>query len=257
MRQRLLRALSIAPRAAPLALLLTLAPLVALASSPPEGVSLEPTTGDLAMVRKQIAEARSAIVKLAALEVPKKDRHEIDKRLKQAEEALTRYERLSERGKPRRRTQGVLFAAGAVFVADDASLVGAIDDVLLPILAVGALATLILTHGPPSVPELATAWQEVVVAMEAVGQEAERIKKEAARPRVLPAPRECRKHFERCQDSYLGKRSSSYWGTSICKLCFDQCQKHGWPDFVGDKPCRWWEWMEGMPPGGVPRRSEP
>jgi hypothetical protein len=211
------------------------------------------------MVRKQIAEARSAIAKLAALEVPKKDRHKIDKRLKQAEEALTRYERLSERGKPRRRTQGVLFAAGAVFVADDASIVGAIDDVLLPILAVGALATLILTHGPPSVPELATAWQEVVVAMEAVGQEAERIKKEAAVPRVLPARSNCQKHLNRCLDTPLGTPHTGNWGSSVCYECFRACKDPKyWPDTTGDgKSCRWWEWRDMMPLEDKPKRTSP
>jgi hypothetical protein len=255
-------ALFIARLAAPLALVLTFAPLAAFASSPPPGgFSQEPTADDLAMVRKQIAEARSALAKLAALEVPKKDRHELDQRLKRAEEALTRYERLSERGKSRQRTQGVLFAAGAVFVADDASIVGAIDDALLPILAVGGLATLILTHGPPSVPELATAWQEVAVAMVAVGQEAARIKKEAARPRVIPARSQCQKHYERCQETYLGKRNSGYWGSSICKACWDQCNnKKYWPDTTGDgKPCTWWteDWWSTAPSGGEPQRRTP
>ena len=248
-----------ASRAVPLAFLLAFTPLPALASSPPAGIAQEPTADDLAMVRKQIAQARSALAKLTALEVPQKNRHELDQRIQQADETLSRYEHLAGRGTPRRRTQGVLFAAGAVIVADDVSFIGTVDDALLPILAVGALATLLLTHGPTTVPELGHAWQDVVVAMEAVGQEAERVKRAAARPRVLPARSNCRKHFEKCQETYLGRPNSGSFGKSICDECFDRCQGgKSWPDVLDSKkPCQWWEWIGTAPPGGEPKRSTP
>jgi hypothetical protein len=153
----------------------------------------------------------------------------------------------------------VLFVAGAAIVADDTTLIGTVDDALLPLLAVGALATLILTHGPPTAPELGQAWQEVTAAMMAVGQEAERVKKEAARPRVLPARSDCRKHYERCQESYLGRPNSGGRGRSRCYNCFELCQRSkSWPEVVGDnQPCQWWEWL-GMPPlGGEPGRGTP
>ncbi|HEX2568159.1 MAG TPA: hypothetical protein VH877_01290, partial [Polyangia bacterium] len=185
MRQRTLYAFPV-PRAAAVVFLLALAPL-AVHASPPAGSPQEPTADDLAVIRQQIAAARSALGKLATLQVPEPSRQELDRRIQRATEALSRYERLTQRGAPRKKAQGALFAAGAVMVADDTTLIGTIDDALLPILAVGALATLILTHGPPTAPELGQAWQEVTAAMMAVGQEAERVKKEAARPRVMPA----------------------------------------------------------------------
>jgi hypothetical protein len=237
--------------------MLALAPLVARASSPPAGSSQEPTADDLAMIRQQIAASRSALGKLAALQVPAKDREGLDQRIQRAEEALSRYERLAQRGAPRKRAQGVLFAAGAVIVADDMTLIGTIDDALLPILAVGALATLILTHGPPTVPELGQAWQEVTAAMVAVGQEAERVKKEAARPRVLPARSDCKKHYERCQDTFLGTPNSGGFGKTLCDACFDRCKGQKiWPDALDPKrPCQWWDWLDAA--GGEPKRSAP
>ncbi|HEX2570761.1 MAG TPA: hypothetical protein VH877_14485 [Polyangia bacterium] len=258
MRQRRVCALLV-PRAAQLVLLLVLAPLAAHASSPPAGSSQEPTADDLAMGRQQLAAARSALAKLATLGVSERGRQELGQRIRRAEEALSRYERLTERGAPRKRAQGALFAAGAVLVADDTTLIGTIDDALLPILAVGALATLILTHGPPTVPELGQAWQEVTAAMVAVGQEAERVKKEAARPRVLPARSNCQKHFERCQDTYLGRRNSGGFGKTLCDACFELCNGQGlWPEALGPKmPCQWWDWIGTAPPGGDPKRSAP
>ncbi|HEX2568163.1 MAG TPA: hypothetical protein VH877_01310 [Polyangia bacterium] len=257
MRQRMLCAL-LMPSAVLLGLVLALAPLAAHAS-PPAGSPQEPTADDLAMIRQQIAAARSALGKLAALQVPEPSRQELDRRIQRATEALSRYERLAQRGAPRKKAQGALFAAGAVMVADDTTLIGTIDDALLPILAVGALATLILTHGPPTVPELGQAWQEVTAAMMAVGQQAERVKREAARPRVMPARSDCKKHYERCQDTYLGKPHSGGWGKSICQQCLDRCKdSSAWPDVTPDgKPCQWWEWIGVVPPGGLPRRSTP
>jgi hypothetical protein len=127
---------------------------VAAHASPPAGSAQEPTADDLAMIREHLAAARSALAKLAALRVPEQSRQELDRRIQQAAEALSRYERLAQRGAPRKKAQGVLFVAGAAIVADDTTFIGTIDDALLPILAVGALATLILTHGPPTAPEL-------------------------------------------------------------------------------------------------------
>ena len=239
-------------------LLLTLAPLAVRASSPPAGSSQEPTADDLAMVRQQLAAARSALAKLVTLGVSERGRQELGQRIRRAEEALSRYERLTERGAPRKRAQGALFTAGAVIMADDTTLIGTIDDALLPILAVGALATLLLTHGPPTVPELGQAWQEVTAAMMAVGQEAERVKKEAARPRVLPARSDCKKHYERCLESYLGQRSGG-WNRTMCQNCWERCKNAKyWPDTVGEnQPCQWWDWIGTVPPRDLPSRSVP
>jgi hypothetical protein len=244
---------------ASLAAVFVLAPVAAIASPPPAVLAKEPTADDLAMIRQQIAAARSALGKLAALQVPEQSRQELDRRIQRATEALSRYERLAQRGAPRKKAQGVLFVAGAAIVADDTTLIGTIDDALLPILAVGALATLILTHGPPTAPELDRAWQEVTAAMMAVGQEAERVKKAAARPRVLPARSNCQKHYERCQDTYLGRPNSGSFGKTICNECLDLCKSNGfWPEATGaNKPCQWWEWIGTTAPGGEPKRATP
>jgi hypothetical protein len=244
---------------ASLAVMLVLAPVVAIASPPPAVLAKEPTADDLAIIRQQIAAARSALGKLAALQVPEQSRQELDRRIQRATEALSRYERLAQRGAPRKKAQGVLFVAGAAIVADDTTLIGTIDDALLPIITVGALATFILTHGSPTAPELSQAWQEVTAAMMAVGQEAERVKKEAARPRVMPARSDCKKHYERCLESYLGQPRSGGWNRTLCQNCWNICrnQKY-WPEAVGDnQPCQWWEWIGTLPPTGKPNRSVP
>jgi hypothetical protein len=146
-------------------------------------VSHEPTDADLRLVQQQIVQAKNALSRLRALPipVPAQKRQELDRRIARAETALKQYKDLVKRGKPRKRAQGIFYAAGAILVLDDASLVGTADDVLLPIVALGTLATKLLTYGPPSLPELAGAWKDVTTTMESAGQEADRVKQEAAR----------------------------------------------------------------------------
>jgi hypothetical protein len=133
---------------------------------------------------------------------------------------------------------------------NDASGVGAIDDALLPLIAVGLLATHLLMQPPPSVPEFVAAWQEVVVAMEAVGREADKVRKEAARQRAIPARKNCEEHLKRCLETPLSRpHTGSTYGKSICYDCWEACRgQNVWPDSTeAGKPCRWWEWIDMTP----------
>jgi hypothetical protein len=240
----------VASRAVPLAFMLMLAPLIVAASPPPRAAIREPTDKDLSTVRERIAQARGTLVRLTAL--PADERRELERRVQRAEETLGRYQRLAERGKARQRTQGTLYTAGVSIVFNDVSGVGAIDDALLPLIAVGLLATHLLTQPPPAVPELAATWHEVVVAMEAVGQGADQVRKEAARKRAIPAREDCDEHAKRCLETPLGKRhSGSTWNFSTCADCLDACHaQRFWPDTGWDKKsCRWWEFLGALPPG--------
>lgn len=159
-----------------------------------EPLAQEPTPQDLAACRVRIAEARQALGRLRR--VSDEDRRELEARVRQAESALARYERLAAQGKPRRRAQGVLYTAGVAVLANDVSGVGVVDDALIPLLLLGLWATRLLAK-PVAQPELHAAWRDVVQSMTAVGAAARAAS--ARRPR-LPPRNHCREHYVRCTE---------------------------------------------------------
>ena len=86
------------------------------------------------------------------------ERDRIRRAIANARERLEHYQELRDRGETRAATMsGIGVAAGAI-VADDATVVGTVDDPLLILLGLAAIATLIVTRPPASQDAVAEAW---------------------------------------------------------------------------------------------------
>lgn len=203
------------------------------------GGAVVPTAADLAEIRGRIQAAEAAVSDL-----PPQDRAPMRQAISRAKSTLQDYERLAAKGATRQRRVGQIYVAGAVIVADDVSGLGAADDVLLPFLALGLLATHLITEAPAPPADLAQAWGDVIAGLDAVGKAAEGIR---AGQRVSPMPPmdNCTAHLQECLGTSLGDtHSGGTWGRSICRDCFDVCRgaRH-WPSATGHgKDCQWWNY---------------
>lgn len=115
---------------------------------PPPRPRIEvPTVDDVAAVRRHLDAARAALGRVTA-----ERRALLAGKLAKAEAALSRFERLADANRSRRRGHRAIYAAGAMILADDLSGVGAADDVVLPSLAIALLVVQIGASGatPPA-----------------------------------------------------------------------------------------------------------
>jgi hypothetical protein len=83
------------------------------------------------------------------------------------------------------RLMAPLAVAGTTLVADDVSGAGVADDVLLPVVGLGLLATRLLTQAPASEAEGDKAWREVLAEMQATAQAARQV---SASSSYIPPP---------------------------------------------------------------------
>lgn len=198
-----------------------------------------PTAADLAEIRGRIQAAEAAISELSP-----QDRTSMRQAITRAKSALERYERLASQGATRQRRAGQIYVAGAVVVADDVSGLGAADDVLLPFLALGLIATHLVTEAPAPPADLAQAWGDVIASLDAIGKTAEAIRTAGQRVSPIPPMDHCIAHLGMCLETPLGRpHSGGRWGHSICVDCNEICRRSptGWPASTGDgKDCRWW-----------------
>lgn len=126
-----------------------------------------PTQGDVNAIRERVQRARTAVV---TAELDPGDRTRLQEQLSQVEAALAQYEELSQRGHKRKVAQSPLYLAGMTVLADDMSGVGVTDDVLLPLVAMGLMATQLLTRPPVPDRELRSAWETIVSRLQAIAQ---------------------------------------------------------------------------------------
>jgi hypothetical protein len=195
-----------------------------------------PTEEDVQWLRARTARARSAVWSL-----PKSKQGRVLALIERADRAINRFEYLARKGGCRRKGQGFFYVAGAAVVADDTTGIGAADDVLLPLFALGLVATKLTTEAPAPPAELEQSWIAVISSLEAVGKAAESVR---ASRRVSPMPPDddCVAHVRECMASPLSKKRGGKHGRSVCVDCVEICRRQGsWPGKTWDgKDCRWW-----------------
>jgi hypothetical protein len=144
-----------------------------------------PTPEQVDEVQVRLAQARQALTSPDSL-LDEGQRQSLGDSLRKADAALEHYMQLSKQGEKRARVAAPLSLAGVALVADDASGIGAADDLLLPFIGLGLLATHLLTEAPAPRTEIDKAWQQVLVELRAVAQVAAQLK---ASTRYVPPPR--------------------------------------------------------------------
>jgi hypothetical protein len=192
-----------------------------------------PTDSDLAELRARVDAAASAL-----RDLPVAHRQQLEAAVAQAATSLRRLEDLSRKGARRKKATGLLYMAGVATIANDPTGIGLADNVLLPFIGLGILATYLAMEAPAPPRELTQAWEEVIGRLDAVGKAAEAIRAE----RLPDVPRsDCIANYVRCQESGLSR--IKYSGQSQCHICLDACKRVGaWPDSWagGTMDCRWW-----------------
>lgn len=196
----------------------------------------QPTVDDVQFLRARLSQARSAVWSL-----PESEQGRVLALIAKADMAVNRFEAKARRGGCGQGKTGLLLLAGAATVADDVTVVGVANDVLLPIIAIGLIAEAMRNTSPAPPAELQDSWLGVISSMEAVGKAAESVR---ASRRVSPMPpdNDCRSHVNACLLTRLGAKNSGGAGRSICEVCLRICEGQGkWPVRTGHgKDCRWW-----------------
>ena len=195
--------------------------------------------------------ARDARVKLTLLGPA--DRAKIEPLLRAHERAIVRYDRLMARGQTRRSMMAPLLGTGAYVVLNDATGVGIADDVLLPFLALGAVAVTLATRPSASNQALSSAYQDVKDSAIAVSDAmnnatANGIDQAMSESIAEPGTR------QHCIDRYVDCKNNAARGfdTRKCQGCMDLCMggDYEWPDISG---C---DYQRRLPrPRRRPRRS--
>lgn len=148
---------------------------------------------EAAAARVRLAEARKALDSQSA-SLDAKQRELLHRQLRKAEAALHGYVRMHaehhEAQDPKRSAAAPLVAAGAIVLADDASGIGVVDDVLLPFIGIALLVTQLKPHSHPDQTELDAAWNKTLHELEALGKVATQINEAQGYvppPALLPA----------------------------------------------------------------------
>ena len=119
-------------------------------------------------LRQTIAEEKIAIeyylrlAEEALPRVPAASKPALKAAVTRARAALERYETLAREGENRLRVEGTLYVTGVALTMDDASGVGTLDNVLLPFVALGFVATRMMMDAPAGSQDITQAWNEVV-----------------------------------------------------------------------------------------------
>ena len=93
-------------------------------------------------------------------DISEDERERIRRAIANARVAVENYRNLRDQGQTRTATMAGIGVAAVAIVADDATVVGTIDDPLLILLGLAAIATLIATRSPASQDVVAEAWRQ-------------------------------------------------------------------------------------------------
>jgi hypothetical protein len=172
----------------------------------------------------------------------------MEEAIARAETALDRYEGLASKGAARQRRVGRIYLVGSFVVANNATGIGVADDVLIPFLILGFIATHLTTEAPAAPAALSQAWGEVIAGLDAVGQVAEGIRTASQRVSPMSPMDDCTIHLQECLGTPLGnKYSGGKWGRSVCYDCWEICTRSKlWPVATRyGKSCEWWDDQRG------------
>jgi hypothetical protein len=100
------------------------------------------------------------------------DRLDLLHKLTVAQSALARFVSLSNKH-AQRNGLAPLYVLGAALIADDATVVGAADDLLLPLVGISILVAQFAMIQRPSAPEVETAWRDVTTRVQELSRTAE------------------------------------------------------------------------------------
>ena len=151
---------------------------------------------------------------------------------------VANYDRLMAQGQTRRAIMTPLVGAGAFVFANDSTGVGVADDVLLPFLALGAVASVLATQPPASGRALSSAYTEVQDTAKAVSDtirdiqnhgvsQAQGIDRAQNQSSALPRTRQyCINLYVDCKDN-----AARGFDARRCQACMDRCtgNKNQWP----------------------------
>ena len=173
--------------------------------------------------------AREARANLALL--PEEQRRVVAPVLARHERAIARYDELLAQGDTRRTVQAPMVVAGAYFVGNDATGVGVADDVLLPFVALGVLATHLATDPPASSQALREGYQAVMLSAQVVRDVMERLQALGVTAAMSIAEVGTRQH---CIDRYVDCQQNARKGFNrdLCQGCMDKCivsDRFEWP----------------------------
>ncbi|WP_428262865.1 polymorphic toxin type 34 domain-containing protein [Haliangium sp.] len=101
--------------------------------------------------------------------IPEEHRDRLEGAIERTRHALSRYDDLRFRGQSRTMIIAPITTSAGAIVADDATVVGAADDVLLIPLALAAIATYAITDPAASEQELTQAWNATLDQVGALG----------------------------------------------------------------------------------------
>ena len=179
-----------------------------------------PLTQDLRIYASQ---ARARVSRLSP-----RQRAVVEPALRAHEHAIARYDRLMAQGQSRRRLQAPLIATGAFIVADDVTGFGVADDVVLPFLALAAVAAALATDAPASGKALQDAYQSVRDTAEQVSKalESSPVDDSSSTEASKGTRQTCIDLYVDCQEN--GHRS---FHRSGCQRCMDLCMgnEYNWP----------------------------
>jgi hypothetical protein len=132
-----------------------------------------PRPEDVQALRKRLAEGREAL-KRSGTELEQADHALLSRQLAATEDSLKRFVELENQQAKKNRLPP-LYATAGVLIADDATVVGAADDLLLPLVGLAILVTHVAVMNAPTTAELEAAWTEVVSRVQALSAAAKTV----------------------------------------------------------------------------------
>jgi Domain of unknown function (DUF4157) len=136
--------------------------------SPPPPLSADESSA-LERMRGQIAAAERLLSDSSQeTSIDDQDKATIRQALARARAALADYQSKRSQGSTRKEALGGIAVASGAIVADDATGVGTLDDPLLVVAGIAALAVLMFTSAPPGRDAMEQAWRDLAGSLEAL-----------------------------------------------------------------------------------------
>lgn len=144
--------------------------------------------------------------------------------------ALSRYNRLRQRGTTRATVMMPIQASAGAIVADDATGIGVADDILLIPLALAAIATHVLTDDTATSDEIGQAWNQTLDSIRNLGA----VAAAAAAMTTDDIERRCMEKLHQClENPWQPEWNREVFGhRKECRGCYRLCKSQAgtWPE---------------------------